>query len=269
MKNLIVGDLSPRERVSTPLAMRPTSVYRVNLDGEEWVKITTPDERKNFLARALVTYAPKLTDHLLANQVEENSEHKLESGSCAMYVGDTNSTIENIKPTLSSSRSTDNYCSSSLSCAFADASDSQAISSIATDEELVKLMDKLSLTTDPLAALRILQIIDSGGQPQFHELLPLFLRQLSYYLFVFRLCDELSYRPVVEVYTDGKPVGIPYTSSQTTEELLRYCVHTLSVNNNSNSESYPKIMVLGTHLDKAQMCRETQTVKSKLLLHCA
>ena len=49
-----------------------------------------------------------------------------------------------------------------------EASDSEVddiLQSIATDEELVKLMDQLSTTVDPLVACRILQIIDSGDQP--------------------------------------------------------------------------------------------------------
>ena len=97
-----------------------------------------------------------------------------------------------------------------------------ALESIATDEELVKLMGQISTTVDPVAAFRMLQIIDSGGQPQFHEILPIFLRRLSFYIFVFRLCDELNSRPVVEFYVDGKAVGTPFPSAQTIEQLLQH-----------------------------------------------
>ena len=45
-------------------------------------------------------------------------------------------------------------------------------------------------TVESTILLRILQIIDSGDQPQFHEILPIFLRQLYFYVFVFRLCNK-------------------------------------------------------------------------------
>ena len=65
-------------------------------------------------------------------------------------------------------------------------------------------------------------MVDAGGQPQFHEILPIFLRNLSFYVFVFRLCDDLAKHPVVEFYVDGKPVGNPFTSAQSIEQLLLY-----------------------------------------------
>ena len=81
------------------------------------------------------------------------------------------------------------------------------LQSISTDEELVKLMDQLSTTVAPLTASRVIQIIDSGGQPQFHEILPIFLRRLSFYVFVFRLCDDLDSRPIVEFYAYGEQMS--------------------------------------------------------------
>ena len=63
---IIVGNKSPKHRESTPLATRPTTIYRVNLEGEEWAKLTTLNDRKSLLARALICDAPELVDRLLA-----------------------------------------------------------------------------------------------------------------------------------------------------------------------------------------------------------
>ena len=98
------------------------------------------------------------------------------------------------------------------------------LQSISTDRELVKLMGQLSTSVDPLACFQLIQMIDAGGQPQFHEILRVFLRNLSFYVFVFRLCDDLATHPVVEFYVDGKPVGSPFTSAQSIEQLLQHCV---------------------------------------------
>ena len=65
---MILGNPPPVYRTSTPLAMRPTTVYRINLDGKEWTKITTPEECRVFFAQALLQSAPNLACRLLATR---------------------------------------------------------------------------------------------------------------------------------------------------------------------------------------------------------
>ena len=72
VKEMILGNAPPVYRTSTPLAMRPMTVYRINLDGNEWTKITTLEEHKLFLARALLLSAPRL-------QSLHNADCKLDS----------------------------------------------------------------------------------------------------------------------------------------------------------------------------------------------
>ena len=59
-KDMIVGNPPPERRHSTPLAVRPATVYRVSVEGKEWTKLTTQQERKSFLARMLSTFVPDL-----------------------------------------------------------------------------------------------------------------------------------------------------------------------------------------------------------------
>ena len=63
---IIVGNKPPEHRESTPLATRPTTIYRVNLNSEEWAKLSTLTDRKLLVARALIRDAPQLVDRLLA-----------------------------------------------------------------------------------------------------------------------------------------------------------------------------------------------------------
>ena len=65
-KEIIIGNKPPKDRISTPLAMRPTTVYRVNLEGKGWSKLTTLEERKRFFARVLINVAPDLVNRMLA-----------------------------------------------------------------------------------------------------------------------------------------------------------------------------------------------------------
>jgi len=46
-------------------------------------------------------------------------------------------------------------------------------------------------------------IIDTGGQPQFHEVLPIFMRGTSATMFAIRLDESLSDHPLIEYFDDN------------------------------------------------------------------
>ena len=240
--NMIAGNPPPENRHSTPVAVRPATVYRVSVEGKEWTNLTTQNERKSFLARMLLTFVPDFENRLHATRQE--SRTTLSSSDLVPQ--------ENSQP----------------SSEFEDKVENSALESITTDKELVELMGKMSNTTDPLSSVRILHIIDSGGQPQFHEILPIFIRQLSFYVFVFRLDIALDSRPIVELYADGKPVGTSYTSAQTIEQLFQHCVRTMHSHGASSSGCLPQIVVVGTHADKmskSDLHKMLQQANQKLL----
>ena len=272
---MILGNPPPVDRTSTPLAIRPTTVYRINLDGKEWTKITTLEERRVFLARALIQSAPNLAWRLLATRPKEASSSSNQPVSTVavsqVQSKDQASPDQGKPPPLD-----DQPPSASLQPASLDHGESDEdidsevddiLESISTDRELVKLMGQLSTTVDPLAFFRFIQIIDAGNQPQFHEIFPVFLRNLSFYVFVFRLCDDLAKHPVVEFYVDGKPVG-SFTSAQSIEQLLQHCVRCIhSHRSPTGSESEcPQIMVIGTHVDQEKKSSETRDEKNRKIL---
>ena len=273
MKEMILGNPPPVDRTSTPLAMRPTTVYRINLDGKEWTKITTLEERKVFLARALIQSAPDLVSRLLATRRKEASSSSVSTVAVSQVQSKDQASPDQGKPPPLD----DQPPSASLQPASLDDGESDQdidsevddiLESISTDRELVKLMGQLSTTVDPLAFFRLVQMIDAGGQPQFHEILPVFLRNLSFYVFVFRLCDDLAKHPVVEFYVDGKPVGSSFTSAQSIEQLLQHCVRCIhSHRSPTGSESEcPQIMVIGTHVDQEKKSSETRDEKNRKIL---
>ena len=272
---IIVGNKPPKRRVSTPLATRPTTIYRINLESEEWAKLTTLNDRKLFLARALIRDAPELVDRLLANRPSEEPvstspvpvEAESQVKSKDPVVSGSNEPPIQDKPLLDSAEG--GVLDSSIkSDEDIEAEADTILESISTDEELVKLMEQVSTNMDPLTAFRILEMVDCGGQPQFHEILPIFLRHLDFYVFVFRLCDELDSRPLIEFYVDGKPVGAPFESSQTVEQLLQHCARSMHTHRSvSGSEGEcPRIIVLGTHADLEGNSKETREQKNEKIL---
>ena len=59
--------------------------------------------------------------------------------------------------------------------------------------------------------MKWIQFIDSGGQLQYHDILPLFVQNPGVAIFVLNLSEKLSHQPAIEYYgADGKPVGKAY-----------------------------------------------------------
>ena len=95
-------------------------------------------------------------------------------------------------------------------------------------EELSSLLEGGRLGCADLIEVDWVNIIDSGGQPAFHELLPFFMHDPSAALFTFKLSEALSAHYMVTYYKDGKPVGEPYQSSLDNEQVLSSCTRSIS-----------------------------------------
>ena len=67
---------------------------------------------------------------------------------------------------------------------------------------------------------------------------------------------------------DGKPVGVPFESSQTIEQLLQHCARSMHTHRSvSGSEGEcPRIMVIGTHADLEGNSKETREQKNEKIL---
>ena len=80
----------------------------------------------------------------------------------------------------------------------------------------------LGIDKEQLFGVKWIQFIDSGGQLQYHDILPLFIQNPAVVIFVLKLSEELSHHPTIEYYgADGKPVGKPYRSSLSHKQILQ------------------------------------------------
>ena len=104
-----------------------------------------------------------------------------------------------------------------------------------------------------------IHFIDSGGQPEFHDLLPVFVPNTSVVLFVFKLSEGLDERPIVEYYGPNGPIGDPFESYLTHREILEHCLKIF----HAQGESCQTILLIGTHKD----CPE-QKLKTDDLQEC-
>ena len=104
-------------------------------------------------------------------------------------------------------------------------------------------------------------LIDTGGQPQFHEVLPIFMRGTSASMFTIKLSERLSDHPLIEYYNDnGNLVGTPYHSAYTNQQILSHCMRVIQAQ--SSQGLCPNTIFIGTHKDLENQSPESREEKN-------
>ena len=140
----------------------------------------------------------------------------------------------------------------------------------ATAQRLLSLLSTAS-KSDRLRAHWI-YMIDTGGQPQFQEVLPLFIRNNSINIITFRLCEKLGDKPKFEFVLHGKYMCTPSSLRLTNEELIqtlfrsRFSVKSVTIKHAKSHPNKPHFMIIGTFADKAEQCQESIEEKNQRLL---
>ena len=88
---------------------------------------------------------------------------------------------------------------------------------------------------------------DCGGQPQYHELLPLFIQHISVALCVLRLPDQLDEVQAIDYYSEDQLLGVTQQSQFSAKDTIRCLVSTIQ--SFSNKGQKPSIILIGTHRD--------------------
>ena len=110
-----------------------------------------------------------------------------------------------------------------------------------------------------------IRLLDSGGQPQFHEVASIVLPAVTGIVSVFKLSESLDVRGEVVLYKDGVQANDPYKSYLTNEQVIRHDLLSIqSVASHSGTEETPSLAFVGTFLDKKDGCpEETPDQKDK------
>ena len=102
---------------------------------------------------------------------------------------------------------------------------------------------------------------DCGGQPQFLEILPKFIDNLSFGILVTDLSQRFDDYPMNYYYNEeGKSVGEGVKSTLTNEQIIRLCLQMIV--SKSQGKRRVKVIFVGTHRDKEYKCAETRTEKN-------
>ena len=139
--------------------------------------------------------------------------------------------------------------------------------------DILQLMKTFSTSKQPLRA-HWMHFIDTGGQPQFLEILPAFIRNVSLLLLLVKLSEELSDTPTVEYFSpDGKSyqLGVfPLSNEQLllqAAQLSLFHQSQISLPHNiiEKEQSQPNMTVVGTFADQESKCKETRSEKNNRL----
>ena len=138
---------------------------------------------------------------------------------------------------------------------------------LATSAILSNITDRIAceLESGQLISIPIVHVLDTGGQPPFHEVMSIFSKHTSVAVLVFRLSERLDAHPMVEYYdASGHLVGTPHPSPLTCEQVVE--VMARSLQSSPTDGKLPKVIVVGTHKDKESECpSETQQQKNEKL----
>ncbi len=235
-KDLLLGNPPSEVRDST-ICIRPVTNLQIKSSDNKWKEVSKQD-LINMLAQAI---------HQDSIHQDSQSREKLSS--------DLKTRLKKF-PTEDSSNANANPNSPSLEIeqAIEDVVTLvvEALESIPSQQQASTESKKLSDTT--------IRVTDTGGQPQFHDVAPLFIQHASAGLFVFRLTDDFADYPKDDLYTDGNLVAPPSPSHlsylETNMSLLRSFL--------SKKEGHtPLPIFVGTFLDRIEGKDQTKVIDKK------
>ena len=150
----------------------------------------------------------------------------------------------------------------------ADASEASLPGQVSyTMEDIVKRLEKKP-GLGRLQDMTWVYLVDSGGQPQFHELLTAFFRNAVIGIFVHKLSERLDDHPHVRYYDkEGKECGTGYRSPLSNRDLFQHCIQTVqSLPYTTEESTCPRLGVVGTFRDDEHLCTgESRNEKNKQL----
>ncbi|XP_064395980.1 uncharacterized protein LOC135343006 isoform X3 [Halichondria panicea] len=262
LKCLLTDKPPPLQRDSTPcmekpVRIRPVSNTKFKSTGRGWEEMSQPKLLK-LLAEIIAKLPKESTDHLVRKITDLSMASRIANSLKKMMMAlRIPKRMTTTKPTSGSklSPSTNDSDELSGSARMLDKAIDEVIASVVSGvaEELPATQgtDQLSSSDQQEGELfdsNWVYVTDCGGQPQFHDVSPLFIKHISVALIVLRLIDELSSFPSDEYYKDGQLVGSPHASHMTLGETLQSLIR--SIESHTSQDKKPKMIFVGTFFDQ-------------------
>ena len=248
---VMLGDDPPDVTCSTPLMKRPVEVLFMDVDKKLHWKIKTLQEVNESIAEIIRSRMPKEAAEALVSSASPTSPsqqppHSTADQSFQPTPEETTTTTSEAAreiPTLPKKKPTGKVQSK------AEGSLDYVLQSTDMDEEFVSLINTSPPSSEPIVRLRQILVLDSGGQPHFHELIPVFLNGASDFVYVFKVHESLDIRSMIRYFKEGKLV-FQFQATQTNEETLKQCTRAMTSLTAKNKDiPLPRLLFLATHPD--------------------
>ena len=100
------------------------------------------------------------------------------------------------------------------------------------------------------AALELLHVVDTGGQPEFMEVMPCLIHNSHIIALVVNLAQSLDDHSQMTFHEDGKKFQRPHPFVLTNRQMILQLLRTMQAKRSTNEDQQFKIIVIGTHRDK-------------------
>ena len=246
---LLLGMKPSNVRCSTPLMKRPIELMFMDVDENlEWT-MRTPQEIQNTVAKIIQSRMKQAEALSGASPPSPSQQPTHTTASQSLYPTPekaSSTTYEAAgKNTTSSKKKPDGRAQSE-----AEVNLDSLLLSTDVEEEFVSLINSSPPSSIPILRVRQIVVIDSGGQPHFHEMMPVFLNGASKFVYVFKIHESLDKRTMVRYFDDHGKLVYEFPAFQTNEETLKQCTRTMSSLTAKNTNiPLPRMLFLATHRD--------------------
>ena len=133
------------------------------------------------------------------------------------------------------------------------------------EKDLIVQFHKHEASVESLEGQIVGEVTDCGGQPQFLEILPRFIDNLSLGILVTDLSQRLDECPMNYYYnSQGEPIGEGVRSLLTNEQILCRCMQMIV--SQSQGGRRVRFVFVGTHRDLEHKCTESREEKNLKLI---
>ena len=254
-QDLLLNKPPRKEYKSTPIARQIQAIEKIAANGDKsWEKVT-PDDLLEMLNAATKKGKP--------TQSIPTSRASLEEPDTAVAMAaDTATTPETEDDTKHSSSTTD---------------DTRSMDKDYTSDIITRLAGRKG--SQKLLEATWIHLLDSGGQPQFADLLHMFVRDNSLYIIVMKATESLHDKPVIVYSFDGTPVSDGNQATQASpstkmimtnlQNIKNFVCSVIKASRSTikaggeviNQPLTPAFAIIVTHCDKY----EQQTIKNETL----
>ncbi|XP_019856438.1 PREDICTED: uncharacterized protein LOC109584972 [Amphimedon queenslandica] len=253
--DLLFNHPPPLKHHSTPIATRPIqAIQRISAKGKVWEKVSEQDLLAT-LSDAILTIdkdvknAANTSVSYAAPRPIEEQQPSTQSGAVAVAQSLPDDTSPPQGP--SKTRDTDYYSKKILN-------------------HLVSVKQHCRKHYEA----HWIHLLDSGGQPQFSDMLRIFNRGSSLYIIVMKVTESLHDKPTFTYSINGKPLNTPKNMTMTNLQVIKSLVRSVAASKNcvvkiggKNVNIKPAFVIVVTHCDQSskvkQLVRWEETIQKK------